>query len=739
MTNRIFFLMITSCWLVMCLPTWAQKDSNNCDELYQWVVFGDENDEKILGAKLFQPELLISFYTQNDCQPVWLQEKSAFRKAELMMNILGDAEDIVNYHVGTINDRYTEIQTFYLPLGVFQYGELDKLDVLLTDAALHYSYRLQAGEELSATAKEELGAKIIGELQKAIKEEQLQEYYAQAKAGTLSAPEKVATPKPEPAIMETLREEQQTNIVDAGIFESVNALSKESRILGAPIFRSGEVNSFYRERDYKAAWHDGKRTNAKGRELVKNLEKAEEDGLESADYHLMIIKEQIQLAKNSGSAALNKLDIVMTDAALHYAHHLAYGKLNPKQFGHSWNVDEERMPLGGALNEALEKDQITTFINKLKPQHQAYKRLKKQLISYKTKTANATLQQVPAVKKLELGMIDERVQALRSRLAYDGKLPKRFNDVRPDSSDSTGMKVDSFFNVNVYDRGVRDAVIAFQKDHGLAADGVVGKNTIAALNVPLSGRVDQIKLNMERWRWLPNDLGERYLLVNVPSFELNIYEDFDSLVLLKKVQVGKTKHKTPIFNDLMQYLEFNPYWTVPFSIATKEILPKLQRNAGYLARNNMELLSGGRAVNPYGVNWGGVSRRNFHYTIRQKPGAKNALGRVKFMFPNLFNVYLHDTPSKSLFARSERTFSHGCIRLENPFELAEYLLKDEPKWSGEKVEKLIERGKNKRVYLTNPVPIYILYFTTWIGPDGKLRFYKDVYGRDGVELKALLN
>lgn len=741
MTNRIFFWLITSCLLVSFgVPSWAQKNTNNCDELYQWVVFGDENNEKLLGVKLYQPELLISFYTQNNCQPVWSEEKGAFRKAEVMMAVLDKAEDVVNYHVPAIDERYTEIQTFFLPLGVFQYGDLDKLDVLLTDAALHYSFRLQAGEELDAKSKEELGNKVIRELQAAIKNDNLQDYYINAKAGTLAPPPAtVPPPAAEPAIMETLREEKQQVVVDAGIFESVEVLNEQSRILGTPIFRSGDVGTFYNQRGYKAAWHDGKRTSSKGRELIKNLERAGEDGLESADYHLAIIKEQVQLAKNSGSAALNKLDIVMTDAALHYAYHLAYGKLNPKQFGHSWNVDEERVPLGGSLNEALENDKLTTFYNQVKPQHQQYKKLQRELVDYQKRIAKGTWEKVPEVKKLELGMVDDRVVALRKRLEYDRKLPKPLNDVRPNPADSTGMKMDSFFNAKVYDRGVRDAVIAFQKDHGLAADGVVGKNTIAALNVPLDGRVNQIKLNMERWRWLPNDLGTDYLLVNVPSFELNVYEDFDSLVLLKKVQVGKTKHKTPIFNDLMQYLEFNPYWTVPFSIATKEILPKLKRNAGYLTRNNMELLSGGRAINPYGINWANVSRKNFHYTIRQKPGAKNALGRVKFMFPNLYNVYLHDTPSKSLFARSERTFSHGCVRLEKPFELAEYLLKDEPKWSGEKVEKLIERGKNKRVYLTNPRPIYILYFTTWVGDDEKLRFYKDVYGRDEVEKNALLN
>ncbi|MGB0840568.1 MAG: L,D-transpeptidase family protein, partial [Chitinophagales bacterium] len=250
-------------------------------------------------------------------------------------------------------------------------------------------------------------------------------------------------------------------------------------------------------------------------------------------------------------------------------------------------------------------------------------------------------------------------------------------------------------------------------------------------------RIDQIKMNMERWRWLPQSLGSRYVLVNIPAYWLYVYEPNEVIGLEKKVMVGKTYHKTPVFNDLMQYIEFNPYWTVPYSIASREILPKLKRNPGYLAAKDMRLFQGSKSVNPYNVDWSSVYRSNFKYKIRQNPGPKNALGTMKFMFPNLYNVYVHDTPSKSLFVESQRAYSHGCVRLEKPIEFAEYLLKDNKNYTLNKIEKVLDKGKNKRVNLEEALPIYILYFTVWADEEGNPRFMHDIYGKDAEVLQML--
>ena len=211
---------------------------------------------------------------------------------------------------------------------------------------------------------------------------------------------------------------------------------------------------------------------------------------------------------------------------------------------------------------------------------------------------------------------------------------------------------------------------------------------------------------------------------------LYIFEQKDSLVLEKRTVIGKKSTQTPIFSELVRYLDLNPYWTVPYSIATAEILPRLKRNAGYLSSKNMELFSGGKKINPYNVNWAKVSRSNFRYTVRQKPSKTNALGEVKFLFPNAYNVYVHDTPSKSLFANYERAYSHGCVRLEKPMELAEYLLRENPKWTAEKLDKQLKKRKNKRIILDEPMPIYIIYLTAVSDANGDIIYGNDIYNHD---------
>ncbi len=798
MQHKFYLITFLS---LLCLPIGllAQQDKQDknvdpCDQLYEWVVFGDEENGTILEESLYQPELLISFYTQKDCRPIWSNEKDGMVQGDTLQQILTNAESEVNFHQHIIEERAKEVETVFLPLGLHAYTELDRLDVLLSDAALHYAYELKTkGETLTEEAKEKMGLSIVKELLDAIDNNQLQAYYQRLIDGeelttiTEEVSETVITPAgPVPAILDTLKENRKEEVANASVHGLVNELGEGSSMLGVALKGGKLVKEFYRNREYNAAWHQGRRILPQANQLLKNLKKSNNEGLNPAIYHTSFLEDKLKNKDKLSSEELDELDVLLTDASLLFAEDLAYGRLNPKQFGHSWNINEDKIQLTTSLNEAIEAEDVQQFFDQLRPVNPQYNLLRKALTDYKVKLEKeGDWEPVPEIRKLELGMTDDRVVAIRKRLAYEQSIPELVNDYQvnsvllteylstddaPDkkkvttsikqlekedsisieekrlglwikqgaeSTDTLVLVADSLHNPKIFDQAVHDAVLAFQQKEGLEADGIVGRNTLAAMNKNLSYRIQQLELNLERWRWTPTDFGDDYLLVNIPSFLLHIYEDHDSLVLVKKVVVGKLKHKTPVFEDLVQYLELNPYWTVPFSIATNEILPKLKRNPGYLGANNMELLAGGKSISPYSVNWAGIGRHNFRYTIRQKPGDKNALGRVKFMFPNLYNIYLHDTPSKRLFGEAYRPFSHGCVRVHKPFELAEYLLKDNPKWSPEKIDKAIARGKNKRIHLLKPRPIYILYFTTWVDEKtGEVYFYRDVYGRDKVELGA---
>jgi murein L,D-transpeptidase YcbB/YkuD len=278
-------------------------------------------------------------------------------------------------------------------------------------------------------------------------------------------------------------------------------------------------------------------------------------------------------------------------------------------------------------------------------------------------------------------------------------------------------------------------VRVFQARHGLEADGVIGATTRAALNVPVEARVQQIATNLDRWRWLPQHLGARYLIVNIPNFTLEVMEQ-DHIAMSMRVVVGTPQNPTPVFSDTMTHIALSPYWRVPPGIARREILPRLRRQPGYLATQNIKLLrvqdGGVQEVNPRSIDWSTVTARNFNYALRQEPGPANALGGVKFIFPNAFNVYMHDTPQRALFARPERAFSHGCVRLEQPIALAEYVLRGAPSWHRDKILATIARRVERYVELPEALPVHLVYWTAWVSDTGTLHFRPDIYGADAL-------
>jgi L,D-transpeptidase YcbB len=280
----------------------------------------------------------------------------------------------------------------------------------------------------------------------------------------------------------------------------------------------------------------------------------------------------------------------------------------------------------------------------------------------------------------------------------------------------------------VFDANVSGAVKRFQERHRIEPDGVVDADTVRALNVPVEARIRAIELNLERWRWLPDQMPARYLIVNVPDFRLEAIEDGKS-VMSMRVVVGGPDNKTPIFADTMTHVVFSPYWNVPPRIAKEETIPSAARDPGFLARNNMEVVSpSGDVVESDSVDWSSPGG----FRIRQRPGSGNALGGVKFVFPNNFDVYLHDTNATRLFDRIERGLSHGCVRVEEPHKLAHYVLREQAEWTPEAIDAAMKSGQEKHVKLTSAVPVYILYKTAWVH-DGGVRFLKDLYGHDAAQ------
>ncbi len=273
----------------------------------------------------------------------------------------------------------------------------------------------------------------------------------------------------------------------------------------------------------------------------------------------------------------------------------------------------------------------------------------------------------------------------------------------------------------------------FQRRHGLTDDGIVSAPVIAEMNVPIERRISQITLNLERWRWLPRDLGERHILVNIPEYRLEVWEG-NRVPLTMRVVVGKQDTQTPIFSDVMTHIVFSPYWNVPDNIAQGETLPEIMKDPGFLDRNNMEVLDpDGKPIDPRSIDLGDPAK----YRFRQRPGAQNSLGLVKFMFPNQYNVYLHDTPMDSLFARASRSFSHGCVRLENPLALAEYVLRDQPQWTRERIEEAMHAEQERTVKLRSSIPVYLGYWTARASADGILQFRRDVYDIDRRQTSLL--
>ncbi|MDW7692135.1 L,D-transpeptidase family protein [Flammeovirgaceae bacterium SG7u.111] len=491
-------------------------------------------------------------------------------------------------------------------------------------------------------------------------------------------------------------------------------------VAGTHLFSKKVIPAFYAFREYVPAWTDPNTV----AQAIASIKGAYKEGLNPEDYHLSKILKYRSRQNNTAKDAVF-LDILLTDGVLLYASHLYNGKVDPVSLDSDWNLEKKRFGADtlNRLDDVIAKGGITEKLDGLKPQTPVYTNLKKQLEHYRVIVDKGGWQQIEDGETLKPGMDDKRVPAVRRRLFVEGFV--------------LDTLMESDVPTTYFDKKLAQGVVKFQQVYGLDLDSAVGKGTLASLNVTAIQRVNQIRVNLERARWVTGNLGNDFLLVNIAGFELFLTKD-NKEVWRTEVMVGKPYHKTPVFRGKMSYLVLNPTWTIPSGILANETIPKMRKDPGYLAKNNMVLMDNSGKKYPQSVLTPSQLQKNYlPYQVVQTPGPHNALGRVKFIFPNSHSVYLHDTPSKSLFSRASRAFSHGCIRVKDPLMLAKHLLADDAKWSEEEINKVIAKGDLTNVRLPKPLDVLLLYWTAGVESNGQVYFKEDVYDRDQFILDLL--
>ena len=498
-------------------------------------------------------------------------------------------------------------------------------------------------------------------------------------------------------------------------------------VRGRRIVLTDMVARYFESQQFQPKWRDPARLDL----LMAALADLVDDGLEPTDYHIEALQSfrtdlRTETALQPSEQA--DLELLATDAMMLSLYHLYLGKVDPVQLSSQWNFSTRPVSVERGferLTAALDSGQIRETFGRARPQHVWYQRGREALRTYRAIATAGGWSPISDGPTMKLGLDDPRVPTLRYRLTVTGDLA---GDLLPPAPP---------MNL-AFDAELEAAVKRFQERHGLTADGAVGPGTRAALSVPVSARIDQIRINLERARWVMHELHGEFVLVNVAGFDVSYFRN-DEPIWTSKVIVGRPYRETPIFKSTITYVVLNPTWTIPPGILVKDKLPVIKRDPGYLKRNNIRVIdSAGREVNPYSVDWSRYSGGRLPpFQLRQDPGDDNALGLVKIMFPNPYLVYLHDTPSKALFDKDERIFSSGCIRVEKAFELAELVLNDPVRWNRAALDAAVATKKTQTVNLATPVPVLLLYWTAQPRPDGQVIFRNDVYGRDPATLEAL--
>lgn len=498
-------------------------------------------------------------------------------------------------------------------------------------------------------------------------------------------------------------------------------LEKESSTIelsnGLKLVSKRVLPIFYNGQDYRLLWTEKENREA----LLRNIKAAEEEGLVPEDYHLDEIESLLGMNyRNLEDLKKAELDLVLSDALIQLGGHLNSGKVDQSDLDYEWDVEKNPIPYSpdSLIAVTLHNKNLSKLFESLKPQTYLYNELKVALKEYKNIALKGGWPAMSVGETLKKGMSGDRVLELRKYLIATGDLP--------------GSQADS----DLFDEDLEEVIKKYQKRFSLTQDGSVGKDVLGEMNVPVENRIDQIRINLERSRWVLHDINDDFLVVNVAGFYIRRITKGKS-VFYSRVIVGKNQHKSPVFKDELEFIDLNPTWTIPYSIATNETLPKMKSNPNYLASQNIWIYDrSGNKVNPESLDLSQYSKGNFPFTLVQQPGPHNALGEVKFMFPNKYSIYLHDTPSRSLFERQDRAFSHGCIRLDDKWGLFLNLLSDTD-WDQEKIDEVIKSRQTKRIKLEKPIDIYILYWTAAVDENNEVVFVRDVYQRDPDVLKAL--
>jgi murein L,D-transpeptidase YcbB/YkuD len=510
-----------------------------------------------------------------------------------------------------------------------------------------------------------------------------------------------------------------TDPVIEAVRERVEALSAGGRLSveGTPLSATRSLATLYELRGFQPFWDS-----ARLAKLLDVVHASATDGLTPADYHLATLQ---RLAGRVGRTSLDtaQLDLLATDAYTELLYHLYFGKVDPVSIDSRWNFERRHMKGGDAVQfvlGAMTAADIASAVDKVRPDHWMYQGLAKALADYRRVESAGGWPTIADGPTLRRGVTDPRVAALRLRLSARGD----------DSRVSTGG--------TVFDEELEAALKRFQARHSLSTDGVVGPGTRRELNVSVVQRIAQIRVNLERARWVLHQSADgEFVIVDVAGFEVRYVRD-RAVIWRTRAQVGQPYRQTPIFRSVIDEVVFNPTWTVPPGILGKDILPAVKRDPSYLENRGLRVIDrNGRPVNQVDIDFARYTAATFPFMIRQDPGPSNALGRVKIMFPNPYLVYLHDTPSQALFEREHRAFSSGCIRTERPLELAELLLANPDRWSRAAIDAAVASGTTRTIRLPKPVPVLLLYWTVDLDDQGAIVFKPDPYGRDPKLLKAL--
>ncbi|GGF06804.1 L,D-transpeptidase family protein [Hymenobacter cavernae] len=514
-----------------------------------------------------------------------------------------------------------------------------------------------------------------------------------------------------------------------------------------PAFKSQLIwaKKFYRERDFRLGWFRNHELLPQAQTMLGVINKAADEGLDPKDYKIKDFDKlfaELDEAKSDSTKrnSLEKeIDVALSGTYFKWASDFYRGTVNPREVKNiDWNVKRNKIKLHKALMTILKERESTYPYYEFEPLHPEYDRLKKALAEYRAIQRNGGWPTLPATTKLRPGDVSPAVALLHKRLLGDKAAPAPAASTTETPAvavaNTSATAVGTAAPAEKYDSELVSAVKSFQQQNGLMANGIVSGETLKTLNIPVDSRINQIIVNMERWRWVPKRFEPNYLLVNIPDYTLHVVEN-NKEAFNMRVIVGKTLNATPVFSDKMEYVVLAPYWNVPMSIIQKELRPRLMADpVGTLNRLDMEVVKGwGRKatpVDPSSIDWANVNQSNFKYTVRRRPGPKNDLGDVKFIFPNSQDIYLHDTPHDELFSQGKRGFSHGCVRVQEPIKLAEYLLRDRPEWDQQAILDTIANHREKYITLKEKLPVYLVYFTAWVDEAGALHFRDDIYGHD---------